>query len=64
MPNKHRDTGTNPTPHFDGKREGVLNDPKGVEIGITMDSETPMKNPVYIPQGKSHRIEPNSENRK
>lgn len=56
MPDRTRHTRTNPTPHFDGKRDTVVNDSSGVEIGIKMDAETPLKNPAYIPQKKNDQI--------
>lgn len=34
MPRRTEDVGTEATPHFDGKREGFLNDSKGVQMGI------------------------------
>lgn len=30
-----RNTGTETTPHFDGKRESIINDSYGTQIGMT-----------------------------
>ena len=30
-----RDTGTETTPHFDGRRESIINDSHGTQIGMT-----------------------------
>ena len=50
MPNRKRDNGTNPAPHFDGKREGIINDPLGTQstqMGVSMDTDQ-SKNPFHV----------------
>lgn len=39
MPRRTSDTGTETTPHFDGKRDRVIKDAKGEQIGITTDTK-------------------------
>ncbi|HEX6595020.1 MAG TPA: hypothetical protein VF095_10660 [Bacillota bacterium] len=49
MPNKTENIGARANPRGDGKREGVLNDSTGVQIGVipTIDLK---KNPHFIDQ--------------
>src|SRR5699024_9090144 len=47
MPNKTENIGSKTTPHEDGRREGVLNDSTGVQIGITPTIEL-KKNPHFM----------------
>lgn len=40
MPRRTQNTNAQPTPHFDGKREGVINDPlatAGAQMGLKVD---------------------------
>lgn len=37
MPRKTEDVGSEATPHFDGKQEGILNDSTGVQMGVKTD---------------------------
>ncbi|WP_156947688.1 hypothetical protein [Virgibacillus alimentarius] len=39
MPRETENTGSESTPHFDGKREGILNDSKGIQMGIKSNSK-------------------------
>lgn len=40
MPERERKQDTEPRTHYDGRREGVLNDPLGAQYGIHMDKKS------------------------
>ncbi|MEW9676918.1 hypothetical protein ABRT01_12160 [Lentibacillus sp. L22] len=48
MPRETANTGVNPAPHFDGRRESVINDQSGsAQMGVRGDFEN-TKNAHYV----------------
>ncbi|WP_173918169.1 hypothetical protein [Halobacillus sp. Marseille-Q1614] len=43
MPNDSQNTHSQVSPHPDGKREGVINDSKGSQMGVTTDTKRSFK---------------------
>ncbi|MBS4179341.1 hypothetical protein [Lederbergia citrea] len=55
MPNKKRNVGSQPDPHFDGELENVINDPTATEstqMGINMNIDSVNK-PFHVTDLKS-----------
>ncbi|MEN1969231.1 hypothetical protein WMZ97_14295 [Lentibacillus sp. N15] len=47
MPRETANTGSNPSPHFDGRRESIINDASGIQMGVRGDFKN-TKNPHYL----------------
>ncbi|MBS4209317.1 hypothetical protein [Bacillus sp. FJAT-50079] len=51
MPDSKRNIGRNPDPHFDGKREAMINDSTGTgstQMGVRIDYSTQSENPFHV----------------
>ncbi|WP_106494640.1 hypothetical protein [Lentibacillus sp. Marseille-P4043] len=56
MPRQTRNIGGEASPHFDGKRDTVTNDPTGVQMGVRADVNS-QKNPYHVNKLKNDEKE-------
>ncbi|GGB50808.1 hypothetical protein F3157_17160 [Virgibacillus dakarensis] len=62
MPRETANTGSQPSPHFDGRRDSIAHDPSGVQMGVRDDFNN-TKNAHYVNKLKNkeeNRLDNNS----